>query len=121
MIADRRARAAHGGSSAVACSYFGASQKVGRGLVVGVQKLSAENCWNGKRVWQQWGPNRNDCAYTLATFTSVDARCETRFSKDGAMHVIYRAVVSPSLLAFVHRDVTIHLWIRPNGRVVQIP
>ena len=114
-------RAAQGGSAAVACSYFGASQKVGRGLVVGVQKLSAEICWNGKRVWQQWGLNRNDCAYTLTTFTSVDTRCQTLFSQDGAMHVIYRAAVSPSLLAFVNRDVTIHLWIRPNGRVVQFP
>ena len=37
------------------------------------------------------------------------------------MHVLYRAAVSPSLLPFVRRDVTIRLWIRPNGTVMQFP
>jgi hypothetical protein len=111
-----------GAHTATTCGYFGAQKSVGSFAQAEIQ-LSTGLCWNGKRIWQQWGLNlkRGDCERYTASLASVSVHCRMQVSKDGTMDVLYHADVTATLLPFLHRTAEIRLVVRPDGHVVRFP
>ncbi len=110
-----------GGDTTSACREFFASRTVGV-LVSAHVPLHAQACWDGHRATESFGMNSSDCLPVSTTFTSVQATvCRRETSADGALSFTFQARVSPMLLPFLHRDVTMHLRIDRNGGVEEFP
>jgi hypothetical protein len=108
------------GKRLASCEYFGATKQVRAGIGAQI-RLSADLCWNGKQVWQEWGLNRSDCQPSSEVLVVASMTCTTRFGHDGTIHVLYRADAHAALLPFIQRHVTIGLVIRPDGHVIRFP
>jgi hypothetical protein len=110
-----------GGDPASACREFFASRTVGV-LVSAHVPLHALACWDGHRATESFGMNSSDCLPMSTIFTSAQATvCRRETSADGTLSFTFQAQVSPMLLPFLHRDVTMHLRIDRNGGVEEFP
>jgi hypothetical protein len=109
------------GSGATACREFYANSDVGLG-VRATLPLHARVCWNGKRAFEDFGLNSSDCEQvSSALTTATTTQCVRTTSADGTLAFTYRSDVTPNLIPFVHRDVTLRLVIDRNGTVEQFP
>lgn len=98
----------------------GASQ-VGFGVEARIP-VHAMACGDGRTASEVWGLNRSDCLgadTTLATVTPV--RCSRTTGPDGTLRFTYGAMVRPTLLPFLGREVTMRVVIDRDGRVVRFP
>jgi hypothetical protein len=104
-----------------ACSFFGAHSEVGYGIGATVP-LAAEVCWDGHAARESWGLNASDCNLaSSAMATGTTTECSRQVAADGTLRFRYGVRVQPTLLPFVHRDVTVELVVRGDGTVVRFP
>ena len=103
------------------CKFFQAYRQAGVGIFAGIQ-LSAEACWDGKHAYPKWGLSSSDCHVLTAALAQVTtARCSRTTDSEGSLHFTYQAIVRPSLLPFVTRELAVHLTLARDGKVVQFP
>jgi hypothetical protein len=109
------------GSGATACREFYASRNVGLGIQATLP-FHARVCWNGKRAFETFGMNSTDCEQSSSALTTTTTtQCARTTAADGTLAFTYRTDVAPSLMPFVHREVTLRLVIDRNGTVEQFP
>src|SRR5919204_3725438 len=109
------------GESDSNCKFFQAYRQAGVGIFAAIQ-LSAEACWDGKHAYPRWGLSSSDCHVLTATLAQVTtARCSRTTDSEGSLHFTYQAIVRPSLLPFVTRELAVHLTLARDGKVVQFP
>ena len=110
-----------GANARVWCREFFATSDVGVGMEARLQ-LHAQACWDGKRAYESWGMNSTDCfpSATLVGIATVE-QCSRTTSADGTLSFTYRSDVSPGLIPFLHRQVTLSLVIDRNGNVERFP
>ena len=103
------------------CRTFNADALVGRGIDADIP-LSAEACWNGRAATEGYGMNSSDCLLREAVMTDVNTlQCSRTTARDGTLHFTYRVAVTPALLPFASRDVTMQIEIDRTGNVVTFP
>jgi hypothetical protein len=110
-----------GAGARVWCQEFFATSDVGVGVEARLQ-LHAQACWDGKRAYESWGMNSTDCfpSATIVGIATVE-QCTRTTGADGTLSFIYRSDVSPGLIPFLHRHVTLTLVIDRNGNVERFP
>lgn len=107
--------------SAMDCRDFFATRTIGV-LVVAEVPLRARACWDGNSASESFGLNSSDCVFGGGVLTSVrTVSCKRVTDSRGTLSFTYEADVSPMLLPFLHRDVSMHLRIDRNGNVEQFP
>jgi hypothetical protein len=112
-----------GGSSTSvpSCREFYGSTTVGV-LVTAKVPLHALACWDGHRATESFGMNDSDCvAFNSLLAVGRTTVCQRVTSPDGTLSFTWRTEVTPLLLPFIHRDLTIRVVIDRNGRVEQFP
>ncbi len=112
-----------GGSSTavLSCREFYASRTVGV-LVTAKVPLHALACWDGHRATESFGMNDSDClAFNSLLAVIRTTSCQRVTTADGTLSFTYRTQVTPLLLPFIHRDVTLRVVMDRNGRVEQFP
>jgi hypothetical protein len=103
------------------CREFMATSQVGVGVEAKIG-LHALACWNGRRAYEVWGLNDSDCGQFSSIIATVTTeRCVRAMGADGTLHFTYRVRVSPVMLPFVGRELTVALVLDRSGHVVRFP
>ena len=108
-------------SSAATCREFSASRAVGV-LVSASVPLHADVCWDGRRAVGAWGLNATDCLFVDSVLAGGStASCRRVTDAAGTLSFTYTVELSPVMLPFLHREVTMHLVVDRNGAVEEFP
>ena len=84
--------------------------------------VHATACGDGQTATPGWGLNQSDCLLASATLATVTAdRCGRTIGPDGTLRFTYGAMVRPTLLPFLGREVTMRVVVDRDGRVVRFP
>jgi hypothetical protein len=103
------------------CREFMGSASVGIGVQASLP-LHATACWDGEAASPAWGLNESDCNIAGATLATVEtSRCSRVIGPDGTLRFTYGATVTPALLPFLRREVTVSLVLDRDGRVERLP
>jgi hypothetical protein len=103
------------------CRLFHSDAVVGRGFQATIP-ISALACWNGRTATESYGMNPSDCLpgdYAGVSVTTV--RCTRTTAPDGTLRFIYETRISPLMLPFLGRDVTVTITMDKDGNVLQFP
>jgi hypothetical protein len=109
-------------ATSTSCREFFASRTVGVGIDAELS-LHAEACWNGKRASETFGMNAGDCMMPSGSVATVvtTTQCTQATTADGTLAFTYISDVSPGLIPFLHRQISLRLVIDRNGNVEQFP
>jgi hypothetical protein len=108
------------GYGASLCRYVRANEHVGWGISANV-RMDGAYCWNGNRVWREWGLGTGGCnALSSSIGTDTAVRCTAAYRRDHALDVRYQVVVRPVPLPAAGRLITFHLLVGPDGHVRQL-
>ncbi len=103
------------------CREFYADNIAGIAVTVHM-RLHAQACWNGTRASEDYGMNASDCFPASSTLTvATTTLCRRTTGADGTLSFTFRNEVSPLLLPFLHRTMTVQVVIDRNGRVERFP
>ena len=103
------------------CREFMASAQAGIGVGATIP-LHAVACWNGRNAYEAWGLNASDCHLDSSFLATVSTeQCARTTGPGGALRFTYRALVRPTLLPFMGREVTVALVLDRDGRVERFP
>jgi hypothetical protein len=79
-------------------------------------------CGDGRTASAGWGLNHSDCLIASATLATVTAdRCARTIDPDGTLRFTYGAMVRPTLVPFLGREVTMRVVVDRDGHVVRFP
>ena len=103
------------------CVELMANSRIGIGVEAQIP-VHATACGDGRTASAGYGLNQSDCLIASATFATVTAdQCGRTVGPDGMLRFTYGAMVRPSLLPFLGREVTMHVVVDRDGRVVRFP
>jgi hypothetical protein len=103
------------------CVEVMATSQVGA-VVSATIPVHATACGDGRTATPGWGLNQSDCQiYSADLATVTPDRCVRSVSPDGTLRFTYGAMVRPSLLPFLGRQVTMQVVVDRAGRVVRLP
>jgi hypothetical protein len=103
------------------CRVFADDIIVGRGIQAAIP-VNALACWNGRTATASYGMNASDCNpgdYAAVSVTTIE--CSRTTATDGTLRFVYQARISPALLPFLGRDVTVEIVMDKDGHVLQFP
>lgn len=103
------------------CRTFNANVLVGRGIQATIP-VNALACWNGRVATASYGMNASDCTPGDSAGVAVTlVRCVRTTESDGTLRFLYETRISPSMLPFLGRDVTVAIVINKDGSVLEFP
>jgi hypothetical protein len=103
------------------CHAFNAEVEAGWGVYAGLP-VSAEACGNGQRATEEYGMNQGDCMMGGGLLVAVTTeQCTRTVSADGTLTFTWRVALSPDLIPFLSRQVTVQVVIDKNGNVERFP
>ena len=103
------------------CVELMGSSRVGVGVEAEIP-VHATACGDGRTASAGWGLNQSDCLIAGGTLATVRAdRCSRTIDPDGTLRFTYGAMVRPTLLPFLGREVTMRVVVDRDGRVVRFP
>jgi hypothetical protein len=103
------------------CEELMATARVGVVVEANVP-IHATACGDGRTARPLWGLDASDCAAASAALaTATTDQCTRTIGPDGTLRFTYGAMVRPSLLPFLGRQVTMRVVVDRDGRVVRLP
>jgi hypothetical protein len=103
------------------CRTFNAEVEAGWGVDAELP-VSAQACWDGHSATEEYGMNQGDCMMGGGLLVAVTTeQCTRTTGADGTLTFTWRVTLSPDLLPFLSREVTLQVVIDKNGRVEQFP
>jgi hypothetical protein len=103
------------------CHTFNAEVEAGWGVYVELP-VSAQACGDGQRATEEYGMNQSDCMMGGGLLVAITTeQCTRTVSADGTLTFTWRVALSPDLLPFLSRQVTVQVVIDKNGNVERFP
>jgi hypothetical protein len=103
------------------CHTFNADVEAGWGVYAKLP-VSAQACWDGHSATEEYGMNQGDCMMGGGLLVAVTTeRCTRTVSADGTLTFTWRVALSPDLIPFLSRQVTVQVVIDKNGNVERFP
>jgi hypothetical protein len=103
------------------CHTFNAEVEAGWGVYVELP-VSAQACGDGQRATEEYGMNQSDCMMGGGLLVAVTTeQCTRTTGADGTLTFTWRVTLSPDLLPFLRRQVTVQVVIDKNGNVERFP
>jgi hypothetical protein len=103
------------------CHTFNAEVAAGWGVYAELP-VSAQACWDGHRAAEEYGMNRDDCMMGGGLLVAVTTeQCTRTTGADGTLTFTWRVALSPDLIPFLSRQVTVQVVIDKNGNVERFP
>jgi hypothetical protein len=103
------------------CHTFNAEVEAGWGVYAELP-VSAQACWDGHTATEEYGMNQGDCMMGGGLLVAVTTeQCTRTAGADGTLTFTWRVTLSPDLLPFLRRQVTVQVVIDKNGNVERFP
>lgn len=103
------------------CHTFNAEVETGWGVDAELP-VSAQACGDGQRATEEYGMNQGDCMMGGGLLVAVTTeQCTRTTAADGTLTFTWRVALSPDLLPFLRRQVTVQVIIDKNGHVERFP
>ena len=103
------------------CHTFNADVEAGWGVYAELP-VSAQACWDGHSATEEYGMNQGDCMMGGGLLVAVTTeQCTRTVSADGTLTFTWRVALSPDLIPFLSRQVTVQVVIDKNGNVERFP
>jgi hypothetical protein len=103
------------------CRTFNAEVEAGWGVDAELP-VSAQACWDGHSATEEHGMTQGDCMMGGGLLVAVTTeQCTRTTGADGTLTFTWRVTVSPDLIPFLSRQVTVRVVIDKNGDVERFP
>jgi hypothetical protein len=103
------------------CHTFNAKVEAGWGVYAELP-VSAQACWDGSSATEEYGMNQGDCMMGGGLLVAVTReQCTRTTGADGTLTFTWRVALSPDLIPFLSRQVTVQVVIDKNGNVERFP